>query len=167
MRLPTRTIDSFRRSCNADIERIWKFMDLKTPQELRASHSIRTLQSFRETLRLQWSQMDTAWRNHHLADSDEDITVLKSLDAIVEAPYMFCESQAKPSLSQPRGDRQHHLTPSYRLIPPYRTFTAGSWTPPTGTLHTPGRRHVPVAWSEEPIKRRLHLPCDHQPESRA
>ena len=85
MRLPALTIDSFRRSCHADIERIWKFMDLKTPEELRAGHSIRTLQSFRETLRLQWSQMDAAWQNHHLADSDADITVLEGLDAIVEA----------------------------------------------------------------------------------
>ena len=85
MRLPTRTIDSFRRSCHADIERIWKFMDLKTPEELRASHSIQTLQRFRETLRLTFSQMDTAWQNHNIADSDEDVTVLKDLNAIVEA----------------------------------------------------------------------------------
>ena len=60
-------------------------MDHKTPEELRAGHSIRILQSLRETLWLQWSQMNTAWQNHNPADGNADISVLARLGAIVEA----------------------------------------------------------------------------------
>ena len=85
MRLPALTIDSFRRSCHADTERIWRFMDHKTPEELRAGHLIRCLQSLRETLRLHWGQMNAAWQTHNPADGNADIRVLAKLDAIVEA----------------------------------------------------------------------------------
>ena len=91
MRLPALAIDSFRRNCHVDIERIWKFMDHKTPEELRAGHSIRILQSLRETLWLQWSQMNTAWQNHNPADGNADISVLARLGAIVEATRVAVE----------------------------------------------------------------------------
>ena len=89
MKLPALTIDSFRQSCHEDTERIWRFMDRKTPTELRADHSIRGLQILRGTLQLHWGQMNEAWRTHNPADGNVDVRVLAQLDAIVEAQPRF------------------------------------------------------------------------------
>ena len=56
-------------------------MDRKTPEELRADHSIRGLQSLRGTLQLHWGQMNTAWQTHNPADGNVDVRVLAQLDA--------------------------------------------------------------------------------------
>ena len=60
-------------------------MDRKTPEELRADHSMRGLQILRGTLQLHWGQMNEAWRTHNPADGNVDVRVLAHVDAIVEA----------------------------------------------------------------------------------
>ena len=85
MKLPTLTIKSFRQSCREDAERIRRFMDGKTPMELRADHSIRCLQILRGTLQIHWDQMNEAWITHNPDDGNVDARILAQLDAIVEA----------------------------------------------------------------------------------
>ena len=84
MRLPVQANGSFQRHCLEDINRIWNFMENKTPEDLRSSHSIRILGGFRNTLWLQFSQMNRAWRNHKPNDGDADIHTLAKLGTIVE-----------------------------------------------------------------------------------
>ena len=85
MRLPALAIGCFQRQCQEDIDRIWTFMENKTPAELQSDHSIRILGGFRNTLWLQFSQMNRAWRNHKPSDGDADIQTLAKLGTIVES----------------------------------------------------------------------------------
>ena len=85
MKLPTFTINSFRQSCLEDAERIRRFMDGKTPMELRANHSIRCIQILRGTLQLHWDQMNEAWITHNPADGNVDARILAQLGVKVEA----------------------------------------------------------------------------------
>ena len=85
MRLPVQAIGSFQRQCQEDIDRIWAFMEDKTPANLRSSHSIRILGGFRNTLWLQFRQMSRAWRNHKPDDSDVSIQTLARLGTVVES----------------------------------------------------------------------------------
>ena len=84
MRLPVQAIDSFHRSCLADIDPVWSFMEHKTSEELWSSQSVRILGGFRNSLWLQFIQMSSAWRNHKPEDSNADITTLARLGMIVE-----------------------------------------------------------------------------------
>ena len=85
MRLPVQAIGSFQRQCQEDIDRIWAFMENKTPADFRSSHSIRILGGFRNTLWLQFRQMSRAWRNHKPDDSDVSIQTLARLGTVVES----------------------------------------------------------------------------------
>ena len=85
MRLPVLAIGCFQRHCQEDIDRIWTFMENKTPADLQSNHSIRILGGFRNTLWLQFSQMNRAWRNHRTSDGDMDIQTLAKLGTIVES----------------------------------------------------------------------------------
>ena len=60
-------------------------MENKTPAVLQSDHSIRILGGFRNTLWLQFSQMNRAWRNHRPSNSDTDIQTLAKLGTIVES----------------------------------------------------------------------------------
>ena len=72
MRLPIHAINSFQRSCLEDIDQIWSFMEHKTSEELRSSHSIRVLGGLQHTLQLRFSQMSSAWRHHNPDDGNAD-----------------------------------------------------------------------------------------------
>ena len=85
MKLPALAIGCFQRQCQEDIDRIWTFMEGRTPAELRSDHFIRTLRGFRNTLWLQFSQMSRAWRNHDPYEGDADVRALAKLGTIVEA----------------------------------------------------------------------------------
>ena len=85
MRLPALAIGCFQRQCQEDIDRIWTFMENRTPAELQSDYSIRILRGFRNTLWLQFSQMSRAWRRHDPNDGDADIQILAKLGTIVES----------------------------------------------------------------------------------
>ena len=85
MKLPTLAIGCFQRQCQEDIDRIWMFMEGRTPAELQSDHFIRTLKGFRNSLWLQFSQMSRAWRYHDPYEGDADIRTLAKLGTIVEA----------------------------------------------------------------------------------
>ena len=85
MKLPTLAIGCFQRQCQEDIDRIWMFMDGRTPAELQSDHFIRTLKGFRNSLWLQFSQMSRAWRYHDPYEGDADVRTLARLGTIVEA----------------------------------------------------------------------------------
>ena len=92
MGLPVQAIDSFLRSCLEDIDKIWSFMENKTSEELRSSHSIRVLGGLRSTLylsidrlELQFNQMSSAWRERNPGDGNANTDVLARLDKIVES----------------------------------------------------------------------------------
>ena len=86
MRLPIHAIDSFHCSCLEDVDRIWSFMEHKTPEELRSRHSVRILGGSRHTLQLQFNQMSSAWRHHGPEDDEEyNKDAIIRLDRAVES----------------------------------------------------------------------------------
>ena len=85
MRLPALAIGCFQRQCQEDIDRIWTFMETRTPAELQSDYSIRILGGFRNTLWLQFSQMSRAWRHHDPNNGDADAQTLAKLGTIVES----------------------------------------------------------------------------------
>ena len=89
MRLPIQAIDSFQRGCLEDIDTIWSFMDNKTPEELRSSHSIRVLGGLLSTLyllidrlELQYHQMRSVWRGRNQGDGNANAKVVARLEMI-------------------------------------------------------------------------------------
>ena len=85
MKLPALAIGCFQRQCQKDIDRIWTFMENRTPAKLQSDRFIRTLRGFRNTLWLQFNQMSRAWRHHDPNDGDADIQTLAKLGTIVES----------------------------------------------------------------------------------
>ena len=79
MRLPVQAIGSFQRPCQEDIDRIWNFIENRTPEDLQSNDSICILGSFRNTLWLPFSQMNQAWHG------DTDVQTLAKLGTIVES----------------------------------------------------------------------------------
>ena len=103
MRLPVQTIHSFQHSCLEDTDRIWSFMENKTSEELRSSHSIHILESLRNTLRLQFGWMSSAWRDHNPGDRNVNTDVLVRLDKIVESTTLEVDHVLRTS-----GDKFSH-----------------------------------------------------------
>ena len=93
MRLPVQAIDSFQRGCLEDIDKIWAFMDKKTPEELRSRHSLQVLGGLRSTLylsidrlELQYTQMRPAGRVHNQEDGNANyLGAVARLDMIVSS----------------------------------------------------------------------------------
>ena len=67
------------------MDRIWRFMDCNTPEDLQMGSSAQRLGRLLETLWHQWSQMDAAWQNHNPADGNVDMEILPMLGKTVEA----------------------------------------------------------------------------------
>ena len=103
MRLPVQTIHSFQHSCLEDTDRIWSFMENKTSEELRSSHSIHILESLRNTLLFQFGRMSSAGCNHNPGDGNVNTNVLARLDKIVESTRLEVDHVLRTS-----GDKFSH-----------------------------------------------------------
>ena len=140
MRLPIQAINSFQCSCLEDINKIWSFMDNKTPEELRSSHFIRVLGGLRSTLylsidglELQYHQMRSAWHERNQGDGNANAEVVARLDMIagstrVAAARVLRYLDDKMSYQSPQRPEvafgpsahlpSHVSTPSDTLCPP-------------------------------------------------
>ena len=142
MRLPVQAIDSFQRGCLEDIDKIWAFMDNKTPEELRSRHSLRVLGGSRSTLylsrdwlELQYTQMRPAGHVHNQEDGNANyLGAVARLDMIVSSTRvaaarvlrhlddtMSYQPPQRPNthIHASPTMNQHQATPSAHRDPPH------------------------------------------------
>ena len=112
-------------------DKIWSFMEDKTAEELRSDHSIRVLENLRNNLRLQYSRMNSVWRDHSPGDGNVNTAALNRLNMVMESTRVDVDHVLQISGEKFRvefhGD-QIHLIRSTRVPAQNRTPPSGSST---------------------------------------
>ena len=85
MRPSTVAIYSSQCRCQEAIDELWSFTGGKTVEELQTEPSMRILVNLRNNLRLQCSQMNSAYRNHDPGDGNAHNAASERLKMIVES----------------------------------------------------------------------------------
>ena len=85
MKLSAQAIYSSQSCCQETTDKIWSFMEDKTAEELRSDHSLRVLENLRNNLRLQYSRMNSVWRDHSPGDGNVNTAALNRLNMVMES----------------------------------------------------------------------------------